>query len=246
MFKEFNYTCQTSTTGLPFFINKLKKDDLLGLELGVQAAFCSCIILQSCPTIKYLDLVDSYVPYYDFIGHEHLKFERRKYRKYGSGYVYEEDIRHLFADLTNEEIHEIFMESERLETPECFFDEDRSENYLNTAKNNLYRSGFVEKTKLHIMSTDEYLKQVPDEYYDFIFLDAHCSYKQMYEDLEKWLPKVKSGGVFSGHDYSEPPTWWAVENFRKFNNIEDKMYKCHNDAFVWYKDVKNGIMGLDK
>ena len=246
MFKEFNYTCQTSTTGLPFFINKLKKDDLLGLELGVQGAWCSCIILQSCPTIKCLDLVDSYVPYYDFIGHEHLKFERRKYRKYGSGYVYEEDIRHLFADLTNEEIHEIFMESERLETPECFFDENQSENYLNTAKNNLYKSGFVEKAKLHVMSTDEYLKQVPDEYYDFIFLDAHCSYKQMYEDLEKWLPKVKSGGVFSGHDYSEPPTWWAVENFRKFNNIEDKMYKCHNDAFVWYKDVKNGVMGLDK
>ena len=246
MFKEFNYTCQTSTTGLPFFINKLKKDDLLGLELGVQGAWCSCIILQSCPTIKCLDLVDSYVPYYDFIGHEHLKFERRKYRKYGSGYVYEEDIRHLFADLTNEEIHEIFMESERLETPECFFDENQSENYLNTAKNNLYKSGFVEKAKLHVMSTDEYLKQVPDEYYDFIFLDAHCSYKQMYEDLEKWLPKVKSGGVFSGHDYSEPSTWWAVENFRKFNNIEDKMYKCHNDAFVWYKDVKNGVMGLDK
>ena len=110
----------------------------------------------------------------------------------------------------------------------------------------MYKSGFVEKAKLHVMSTDEYLKQVPDEYYDFIFLDAHCSYKQMYEDLEKWLPKVKSGGVFSGHDYSEPPTWWAVENFRKFNNIEDKMYKCHNDAFVWYKDVKNGVMGLDK
>ncbi len=244
MFKEFYFNHQTSTTGLPFFINKLNRDDLVGLELGVLLGICACTLLQGCPTIKRLDLVDAYSPYYDYIEEEHEKYERRKYRKYGSAYVYEEDIKHLFHDLTPEEVHDLFMENVNIENNEFFCDEDQCKDNLKDTKSNLFISGFAEKAKLHVMSSDEFLKQVPDDYYDFIFLDAHCTYKQLYEDLEKWVPKVKDGGIVAGHDYSMPSSWWAVHNYRKFNNIEDKLYKCHNDAFVWYKGIKNGIMGL--
>ena len=40
-----------------------------------------------------------------------------------------------------------------------------------------------------------------DNSLDFIYLDANHSYKHVRQDLILWFPKLKSGGVFAGHDY---------------------------------------------
>jgi hypothetical protein len=36
---------------------------------------------------------------------------------------------------------------------------------------------------------------------DFVYIDADHRYKYIKEDLVVWHPKVKSGGIFAGHDY---------------------------------------------
>lgn len=41
----------------------------------------------------------------------------------------------------------------------------------------------------------------PDKSIDFVFIDADHTYEGVKKDLIAWLPKVKSGGMFSGHDY---------------------------------------------
>jgi len=41
----------------------------------------------------------------------------------------------------------------------------------------------------------------PDEYFDFIFIDADHSYEAVVKDLEVWWPKIKKGGLFCGDDY---------------------------------------------
>lgn len=38
---------------------------------------------------------------------------------------------------------------------------------------------------------------------DLIYLDANHSYEAVKQDLEAWLPKLKSGGIFAGHDYAD-------------------------------------------
>ena len=38
---------------------------------------------------------------------------------------------------------------------------------------------------------------------DFVYLDAQHHYEAVKEDIELWLPKVKSGGVISGDDYAD-------------------------------------------
>jgi len=44
-------------------------------------------------------------------------------------------------------------------------------------------------------------KVFPDEYFDFIYIDAAHDYEHVYEDITLWLPKLKKDGIFAGHDY---------------------------------------------
>ena len=41
----------------------------------------------------------------------------------------------------------------------------------------------------------------PNEYFDYIFIDAGHDYASVYRDLVEWWPKLKKGGIFAGHDY---------------------------------------------
>jgi hypothetical protein len=41
----------------------------------------------------------------------------------------------------------------------------------------------------------------PDSLFDFIYIDANHQEDAVRGDLINWWPKVKSGGIFAGHDY---------------------------------------------
>lgn len=45
-------------------------------------------------------------------------------------------------------------------------------------------------------------KLFDDDFFDFIYIDANHSYESVLEDLKLWYPKVKTGGIISGHDYT--------------------------------------------
>jgi len=62
-----------------------------------------------------------------------------------------------------------------------------------------------------------------DNSLDFVFIDADHTYESITSDIKSWLPKVKVGGIISGHDYNHPPVNQAVhELLDKFgvNNTE--------------------------
>lgn len=46
---------------------------------------------------------------------------------------------------------------------------------------------------------------VTDDTLDFVFIDANHSYDYVRQDILAWMPKVKDGGIISGHDYN--PRW---------------------------------------
>ena len=50
-----------------------------------------------------------------------------------------------------------------------------------------------------------------DESLDFVFIDAGHLTHEVLADMEAWYPKVKRGGIFSGHDYF-PGSWDSVVN----------------------------------
>lgn len=43
--------------------------------------------------------------------------------------------------------------------------------------------------------------RITDDWLDFAYIDANHSYVHVWQDLQAWWPKVKSGGIFAGHDF---------------------------------------------
>ncbi|GAI76313.1 unnamed protein product, partial [marine sediment metagenome] len=71
----------------------------------------------------------------------------------------------------------------------------------------------------------------PDEYFDFVFIDAEHSEAALASDIDAWYPKVKPGGLLCGHDYGHkhfPGVADAVNKFagRTGLKLEAKKDKC--------------------
>ena len=45
------------------------------------------------------------------------------------------------------------------------------------------------------------VQTIPDGSLDFVYIDGNHNYHAIAEDLRVWVPKVRSGGIVSGHDY---------------------------------------------
>lgn len=71
--------------------------------------------------------------------------------------------------------------------------------------------------------------EFPDEYFDFVYIDAAHDYDSMVEDIKAWWPKLKKGGLFSGHDYFPDERIWRgkkCEVYRAVNEfLEEKGLK---------------------
>jgi len=64
-----------------------------------------------------------------------------------------------------------------------------------------------------------------DHQMDFVYIDGEHTYEAVRNDIEVWWPKVKSGGILSGHDYNDtnPGTVKAVNEFASKNNLKFKI-----------------------
>ena len=62
-------------------------------------------------------------------------------------------------------------------------------------------SPFGGRCRLHRLTSREARKQFEDGSLDFVYLDARHDRSSLWEDLNGWLPKVRSGGILAGHDY---------------------------------------------
>ena len=67
-------------------------------------------------------------------------------------------------------------------------------------------------------SSESAIKDIPDNYFDWIYIDANHQYEFAKKDLELYYNKVKKQGFITGDDYTEGG-WWqggvkkAVDEF---------------------------------
>ncbi len=69
-----------------------------------------------------------------------------------------------------------------------------------------------ERLTFHRKTSAQAAPLVDDGSQDLVFIDAAHDYQSVLDDIERWTPKVRSGGVLAGHDFqhSFPPVMRAV------------------------------------
>lgn len=113
---------------------------------------------------------------------------------------------------------------------------DGTKDLTNISPNSAYRhvkskSLRIENPeRLHIIRdfSHQAYKKFEDESLDFIFIDASHVYEDVKKDIELWYPKVREGGLISGHDINMKGVLKAVSE--TINNWA----KAGHDN-VWYK-----------
>ncbi len=75
----------------------------------------------------------------------------------------------------------------------------------------------------------------PDNYFDWVFIDADHRYESVKEDIDLWWCKVKKCGIFSGHDYTPdyPGVIAAVNEFAKARELKINLTD-EPDFKSWY------------
>lgn len=81
--------------------------------------------------------------------------------------------------------------------------------------------GFLPNTKI-LRHYSDIINIFPDNYLDWIYIDAEHSYFNVKNDLYNCFSKIKKGGVISGHDYNNnmfPGVVRAVTELCKDKNL---------------------------
>ncbi len=72
----------------------------------------------------------------------------------------------------------------------------------------------------------------PDGYFDMIFIDAIHTFHHVNADIGYWLPKVRKGGIISGHDYGHRRYIGVTEAVNKWFGEDIEVWKRPQ---VWIK-----------
>ena len=86
---------------------------------------------------------------------------------------------------------------------------------------------YEDKIVLLKMFSIEAIKHIEDESLDWVFIDGNHSYESVKEDIELYLPKVKIGGLVSGHDFGlhlSGVKEAVQEMFLEFNTGTNRMW----------------------
>lgn len=74
---------------------------------------------------------------------------------------------------------------------------------------------FKDRNEIIRKTSEETYNLFPDNYFDFIYIDASHDYESVKKDITYWWKKLKKGGIFAGHDYLD----------RKFEQNRDEEIK---------------------
>lgn len=117
----------------------------------------------------------------------------------------------------------LYMVDPWRELTEGYIDSSNHSNhpnaYLDTINN---IKGFEDRAIMIRTLSEQAVNLFEDESLDFVYIDGNHAYNYVKQDIELWYPKVKKGGIISGHDYLKlnwynDPHW--VDNSKKDKHI---------------------------
>jgi len=95
---------------------------------------------------------------------------------------------------------------------------EEMEKQYNNLKKTAAEKSFV---KVYREYSHDAVRHFPDEYFDFIYIDADHTLESCFQDITDWYPKVKKGKFLLGDDYrklttSEGSVFGVIEAVNKF------------------------------
>lgn len=68
---------------------------------------------------------------------------------------------------------------------------------------------------------------------DLLFLDAEHKNPNDWDNINYFLPKMKGGGIISGHDYTNTKYPDIKENVKRLEEIFSTSVKIHDNSSIW-------------
>ncbi len=87
------------------------------------------------------------------------------------------------------------------------------------------------------MTSMEASEIIADGSLDFVFIDGNHTAKYVRQDLRAWWPKVRSGGVFSGHDYAHKYPGLRKEVDQWSDEMGVELTFCEHDTSLFWTQV---------
>lgn len=84
---------------------------------------------------------------------------------------------------------------------------------------NIYNAGLSNHIVQMNCSSEMASKIFPDNYIDIVFIDGSHDSNSVQRDIELWYPKVRVGGIISGHDYCRTSVSDVVNKILAQNNL---------------------------
>jgi Methyltransferase domain len=83
----------------------------------------------------------------------------------------------------------------------AFFSQGMQDQFMLQAVNNTREHREAGRAIVVRKDSEEASLHFADNSLDFVFIDAEHSYEACKRDIQTWCPKVRPGGIVSGHDY---------------------------------------------
>jgi len=109
--------------------------------------------------------------------------------------------------------------------------QDEHDEAMRQAMNNVHL--FSGQYKVLRMTSEEASRQFADESLDFVFIDADHSYEGCSSDISLWYPKLKDGGLLSGHDYRDERNYGVIQAVHEFSKAHGKSFRT-GENYTWF------------
>lgn len=141
--------------------------------------------------------------------------------------------KHLLSNISNLKLYGIDPYTEYIDWNGYDLNSDHMDRTTKKFEENI--KNYKNRHHLYKNFSDDVVDKFENNSLDFIFIDGLHTYEQVLKDCRNYYSKVKSGGIFSGHDYTAiEAVNRAVVEFATEIEIPE-IFDVEVDVWYWIK-----------